>query len=220
MLTFQPVTGERMLKAYVAPMRLLMAGCTLFFRIVLGIQDGCMDVLVAVAAPYTDLPEFPAVAFPVAFKTWGSLMSLAKDKGGAVVPLDGEQGGGESLLVMAFRTIRHRGHGYELFPVVIGVAVAATGMFQRAPVPVLVAGCAGDGLVPSLQGESGGRMVEVPRILDLVEGGLRMAFGAVLSEAVLVHVPVAVCTVCMGKGFEIPGFLSIPGNGPVAQYTI
>lgn len=47
-----------------------------------------------------------------------------------------------------------------------------------------------------------------------------MAFGAVLSEAILMHVPVTVCTTCVGNGFEKPGFLSIPGDGPVAKAAI
>ena len=70
--------------------------------------------------------------------------------------------------------------------------------------------------MPAFQGEACGLVVKVPGFFDLVEGAFRMAFGAVLAEAILVDVPVTVCAIFMGKGFEVPGFFSIPGDGPVA----
>ena len=128
-----------------------------------------MDVLVAVGARFTDLSEFPAVAFPMAIKAGSGLVGLSKDKGRAVVPFDGEQGGGESKFGMALRAIGRGGPGGELLPVVVRMAVGAACMFQRARVPILVTGGAGDRFMLSFQGEAGCRMLEVPGRFYLVE---------------------------------------------------
>jgi len=174
----------------------------------------------AVVAPDADLPEFPAVAFPVTIETGSGLMGSIKDKRGAVVLFDGEKGGGESPFGMALRAVRFGGSGSKLFPVVICMAVGATGVLQRARIPVLVAGGAGDRFVFSFQGKSGSSMVEVPAIFDLVEGDFGMALGAILSETALVHVPVAIHAAFMANPPENLDLLSISGCIPVAFGTI
>ena len=121
-----------------------------------------MNIFVAIAAPGADLPEFPSVAFTVTVEAGNGLVGPAKDKCGAVVSFDGEQGGGESLFSMALRAVGCRGSGCKLFPVIICMAVGAAGVFQSARIPVLVAGGAGDRLVLSFQREFGGGVVKVP----------------------------------------------------------
>jgi len=174
----------------------------------------------AIIAPDADLPEFPAVAFPVTVETGSGLVGSVKDKRGMVVLFDGEKGGGESLFVMALRAVGYGGSGSKLFPVVIRMAVGAAEVLQSARIPVLVAGGAGDRFVFSFQWKSGGRMVKVPGVLDLVEGDFGMALDAVLSEPVLMHVPVATHTAFMGNPPEHLDLLSIHGCIPVAFGTI
>jgi hypothetical protein len=65
-----------------------------------------MNILMAVTACITDLPEFPAVIFPVTVEAGNGLVSPIQFKGRTVVPLDGEQGGGESLFGMALQAVR------------------------------------------------------------------------------------------------------------------
>lgn len=72
----------------------------------------------------------------------------------------------------------------------------------------------------SFQGEAGGQMIEISGIPDLVERGFRMAFGAILPEPVLMHVPVAVGAVIMGNPPVLADFRSVSGGGPVALGAI
>ena len=72
----------------------------------------------------------------------------------------------------------------------------------------------------SFQGKSGGCMIKVPGILDLVEGDFGMALRAVLSEPVLVYIPVAIHAAFVGNSPEDPGLRSIPEYSPVAFGTI
>jgi hypothetical protein len=63
-------------------------------------------------------------------------------------------------------------------------------------------------------------MLEVPGRFYPVKRYFGMALPAVLSEPVFVYVPVAVRATFMGNPPEIPGFFSIPGDGPVAFCAI
>ena len=78
---FQAVTREGMVKAYITPAGILMADRTLFIGVVLGLQDRRMDVFMAVAACDADLPEFPAVSFPVTVKAGCCQMGPVQDEG-------------------------------------------------------------------------------------------------------------------------------------------
>ena len=94
-----------MIKGNIAPLGVLVAGQALLIRIVLRIQDLSMDVLMAVAALFTDLPEFPALIFTVAVETGYGLVGASQGKGSVVVPFDGVQGGGESPLGVALGAV-------------------------------------------------------------------------------------------------------------------
>jgi hypothetical protein len=60
-----------------------------------------MNILMTLITPGADLPEFPAITFPVAVEAGNGLVGAAQDKGRAIVSFDGEKGGGESLFGMA-----------------------------------------------------------------------------------------------------------------------
>ena len=102
---------------------------------------------------------------------------------------------------------------------VILVAIGAEGVLQCASVSILMAGGTGDRRMLSLKRESGGSMVEVSCIFDLVERSFRMALRAVLSELVLVHIPVAVHATFMRNPPEYLCFNSIPAPGRMAFGT-
>ena len=213
---FQRVTRKGMVEGDVTPTGIFMARCALFVRIVLRIQNCCMNILMTVITLDAYLPEFPAIVFPVTVEAGNGPVGPAKYKWGAVVSFDGEQGGGESLFSMALRAVGCRGSGGELFPVIICMAVGAAGVFQSSRIPVLVAGGAGDRYMFSFQRESGSGVVKVTCILDLLEGDFGMAFRAVLPEPVLVHIPVAFHTAFVGNSPEDLGLRSIPDYSPVA----
>lgn len=82
-----------------------------------------------------------------------------------------------------------------------------------------MAGGAGDRAMLSLKRESGGSMVEVSCIFDLVERSFRMALLAVLSKLVLVYIPVTVHAIFMLNPPEHLCFHSIPAPGRMAFRT-
>ena len=102
---------------------------------------------------------------------------------------------------------------------VILVAIGAEGVLQCASVSILMAGGAGDRRMLSLKRESGGSMVEVTCIFDLMERSFRMALLAVLSELVLVHIPVTVHATFMHNPLEYLCFNSISAPGRMAFGT-
>jgi len=78
-----------MVKRDIAPPGVIVASQALLIGIVLWIQNCSVNVLVAVVAFFTDLPEFPALTFAVAVETGYGLVSAAQGKGSAPVPFDG-----------------------------------------------------------------------------------------------------------------------------------
>lgn len=124
------------------------------------------------------------------------------------------------MLGVTLGTVGGRRGACKLASVVILVAIGAAGVLQGGGVPILMTGGAGDRGMFSLKRESGGSMVEVACILYLVEGGFRMAPGAVLSELVLVNIPVAVHAAFMCNAPEYLDFHSIPAPSRVAFGTI
>lgn len=102
---FQEVARSAMIKGNVAPPGVSVAGQALFIRIVFRIQDLRMDVLMTVAALFTDLPEFPALIFTVAVETGYGLVGSSQGKGRVVVPFDGVQGGGKSPFGVALGAV-------------------------------------------------------------------------------------------------------------------
>jgi hypothetical protein len=138
--TFQPVAGQGMVEGDVVPAGIFVAGGTLLVRVILLIQDLRMDVLVAVLARLANLPEFPAVSFPVAVKAGDGQVRPAESKARLLMPFRGEKGGGESVLVMALRAIGHRGPGGKLFPVVIRMTVGTSRVLQFYRIASFVAG--------------------------------------------------------------------------------
>lgn len=90
---FQKVTRSIMIKGDIAPAGVFVACQALFAGIILRVENLRMDVLVAVAAFFTDLSEFPALTFEVTVEAGNGLVSTAQGKGSIVVLLDGVQGG-------------------------------------------------------------------------------------------------------------------------------
>ena len=95
---FQYVARATMVKGDIIPPGVFVACYTLLVGIVLWIQNSSVNVLVAVLALRTDLPEFPAFTFPVAVETGYGLVCAVQGKGSFVVPFDGVQCGGKSQL--------------------------------------------------------------------------------------------------------------------------
>lgn len=102
---FKQVARSVMIKGNIAPPGVPVAGQALLIGIVLLIQYLSMDVLMAVAALFTDLPEFPALIFTVAVETGYCLVGSSQGKGSVVVPFDGVQSGGKSLFGVALGTV-------------------------------------------------------------------------------------------------------------------
>ena len=96
MCSFQKVARGVMVKGDIAPPGVFVACQAMLIRIVFLIQNRSVNVLVAVAALFTDLPELPAFTFAVAVETGYGLVSTTKGKGSFIVPLDGIQCGGKS----------------------------------------------------------------------------------------------------------------------------
>jgi hypothetical protein len=70
-----------MIKGDITPSRVFMARRTVFVRVILRIQHCCMNIFMAVAAGFTDLPEFPSVVFPVTIEAGSGQVGPTKDKG-------------------------------------------------------------------------------------------------------------------------------------------
>ena len=93
---FQQVARGIMVKGDIVPAGVLVASQAILAGIVLWIQNCSMNVFVAVAALFTDLPELPAFTFAVAVETGDGLVSATKGKGSFSVSFDGVQCGGKS----------------------------------------------------------------------------------------------------------------------------
>ena len=74
MCPFQRISGEKMIECDDTPTGIIVTGRTAFIRVILGIQDPLMDVLMAIITSFADLPEFPPFIFLVTFETWNSLV--------------------------------------------------------------------------------------------------------------------------------------------------
>ena len=136
------------------------------------------------------------------------------------MPFDGKQGRRESIFGVALLAVGHPVLCNKLFPVVVRMAVGAPVMPQCRGVPVFVTGGAGHGRMFPLQCESGGRMVKVTGVPDLVEGNFRMTFGTVLSEPVFMYIPVTGGAIAMCHTPEYLKFTAIADFGFVASGTL
>lgn len=95
---------------------------------------------------------------------------------------------------MAFGTIRGFALDHELFAMVVSVTIGTAANIEFFGISGFVAACALYLLVLPLQGILSKGVVEIRHSLDLVKGFLRMAFGAILPEFVVMDIPVATGT--------------------------
>lgn len=90
---FQQVARSAVVEGDIAPAGVFVACQALPAGIILRVQNPGMNVLVAVAAFFTDLPEFPALTFAVTLEAGDGQVCTAQGKGSIPVPFDGVQGG-------------------------------------------------------------------------------------------------------------------------------
>ncbi len=119
MSAFQGISCFRMIKGYFAPFVAAMAIHTTWFRVIFGIEDRLMDVLMAIITFYTYLPEAPSVILFMTGETGCCQVSTGQFKGTLIMQFNGKAGLLKSLDGMTFRTIGCSIFGHELLFVII-----------------------------------------------------------------------------------------------------
>ena len=99
-----------MIKGYFTPFVAVMAIHTSRFRVIFLIQDRLMDVLMAIVAFDTYLPEAPCIRFFMTGETGRCQVCASQFKGTFIVHFNGKAGLFKSLDGMTFGTIRWSGH--------------------------------------------------------------------------------------------------------------
>jgi hypothetical protein len=92
MSAFQGVSCFRMIKGYFTPFFTIVTTHTIWFRIIFGIEDQLMDVLMAVVTSYPYLPETPSVFLFMTDKTGGCQVSTGQFKGTFIMHFNGKTG--------------------------------------------------------------------------------------------------------------------------------
>ena len=144
MCPFQFVAGKGMFETDLPPAGVLMAGPAILSGIIFFVQVLCMDILVAIITLDPDLPEFPAIGFPVAVKAGYGQVGSSQGKGCLLVAFNGIKGGGEPVLCVTLGAIGLPAIRKELLTVIVLVAVCTALMFEFHRVTILMTGSAFD----------------------------------------------------------------------------
>lgn len=193
--TFQLKIGYRMVKINFTPTVARMATFTTRFLIILLIQVRLMDILMTIHACFAYLPETPLACLFMAGKTGRCQVCTLQLKPGLVMPLNGKVRPFKAQGGMAIGTIGPVAITDKLLIMVICMAVMAIFIFDRPAIPAFMAAGTGNILMFPHQRIAGPGMVEIFQLLDPPEGYFRMALNTILSEFIIVHIPVAGSTV-------------------------
>ncbi len=183
-----------------------MAALTAGLQIIFFIQEWFMDILMAIHTGLADIPECPFVLLFMAGKAGCGQVCPTELKPGCIMHLDGVIRPVKAEGGMAIGTVRSAVLPDKLAIMVIGMAVVAMAVFQGPAIPAFMT--AGTGYIPvfSHQRVIGPGMVEIIQLFDPVERYFRMALDTVLSELVIMHVPVAGRTISKGNSGKLLHF--------------
>lgn len=120
-----------MIKSHFAPAAFSMTFPAIGFGVIFRVKETGMNILMAIAASATNIPERPVVGFLMAGKAGRCQMRSLKPENTIVVLLYGKTGFLKSIVGVAISAIGNHTLFFELPFVVICMAISAFGMCQR-----------------------------------------------------------------------------------------
>jgi hypothetical protein len=127
---FQYVSCFRMIKGHFAPPVAVMTIHTFRFRIIFGIEDRLMDILMAIVTLDPYIPEAPLIILFMTCETGRCQVRARQFKGSFIMHFNGKPGLLKSMDGMTFRTIGCPLLSRELLFVIINVAIRTPAVFK------------------------------------------------------------------------------------------